>query len=35
MYEAIRLLSVKEAEDTPQATIDAAEKAVEDLQNNM
>jgi phenylalanine-4-hydroxylase len=23
------------AEDTPQATIDAAEKAVEDLQNNM
>jgi phenylalanine-4-hydroxylase len=27
MYEAIRLLSiVKEAEDTPQATIDAAEK---------
>ena len=36
MYEAIRLLSiVKEAEDTPQATIGAAEKAVEDLQNNM
>ena len=36
MYEAIRLLSiVKEAEDTPQATIEAAEKAVEDLQNNM
>ena len=36
MYEAIRLLSiVKEAEDTPKATIDAAEKAVEDLQNNM
>jgi phenylalanine-4-hydroxylase len=36
MYEAIRLLSiVKEAEDTPQATIDEAEKAVEDLQNNM
>lgn len=36
MYEAIRLLSiVKEAEDTPQATIDAAEKAVEHLQNNM
>jgi len=36
MYEAIRLLSiVKEAEDTPQATITAAEKAVEDLQNNM
>jgi phenylalanine-4-hydroxylase len=28
MYEAIRLLSiVKEAEDTPQATIDAAEKS--------
>ncbi|MFV8364500.1 aromatic amino acid hydroxylase [Flavobacterium sp. ZT3P35] len=36
MYEAIRLLSiVKEAEDTPQATIDAAEKAVEHLQHNM
>ena len=36
MYEAIRLLSIlKEAEDTPQADIDAAEKAVEDLQNNM
>ena len=36
MYEAIRLLSiVKEAEGTPQATIDAAEKAVEELQNNM
>jgi phenylalanine-4-hydroxylase len=36
MYEAIRLLSiVKEAEGTPQETIDAAEKAVEDLQNNM
>ncbi|MDG2432603.1 aromatic amino acid hydroxylase [Flavobacterium sp.] len=36
MYEAIRLLSiVKEAEGTPQTTIDAAEKAVEDLQNNM
>ncbi|PKH67171.1 phenylalanine 4-monooxygenase [Flavobacterium sp. ALD4] len=36
MYEAIRLLSiVKEAEDTPQGTIDEAEKAVEDLQNNM
>ncbi|MFE3847963.1 aromatic amino acid hydroxylase [Flavobacterium sp. LB3P45] len=35
-YEAIRLLSIlKEAEDTPQADIDAAEKAVEDLQNNM
>ena len=36
MYEAIRLLSIlKEAEGTPQAEIDAAEKAVEDLQNNM
>ena len=36
MYEAIRLLSiVKEAEDTPQATIDAAEKTVEHLQQNM
>jgi phenylalanine-4-hydroxylase len=36
MYEAIRLLSIlKEAEDTPQADIDAAEKAVEDVQNNM
>ena len=36
MYEAIRLLSIlKEAENTPQADIDAAEKAVEDLQNNM
>lgn len=36
MYEAIRLLSiVKEAENTPQATIDAAEKAVENLQHNM
>jgi phenylalanine-4-hydroxylase len=36
MYEAIRLLSiVKEAEDTPQATIEEAEQAVEDLQNNM
>ena len=36
MYEAIRLLSIlKEAEDTPQADIDAAEKAVEDLQNSM
>ncbi|HEX8577276.1 MAG TPA: aromatic amino acid hydroxylase [Flavobacterium sp.] len=36
MYEAIRLLSiVKEAEGTLKATIDAAEKAVEDLQNNM
>ena len=36
MYEAIRLLSIlKEAEQTPQNEIDAAEKAVEDLQNNM
>ncbi|HEU0137956.1 MAG TPA: aromatic amino acid hydroxylase [Flavobacterium sp.] len=36
MYEAIRLLSIlKEAEGTPQHEIDAAEKAVEDLQNNM
>ena len=36
MYEAIRLLSIlKEAEDTPQQEIDKAEKAVEDLQNNM
>ena len=36
MYEAIRLLSIlKEAEDTPQAEIDAAEKMVNDLQNNM
>ncbi|AOW09384.1 aromatic amino acid hydroxylase [Flavobacterium gilvum] len=36
MYEAIRLLSIlKEAEDTPQSEIQAAEKAVEDLQNNM
>ena len=36
MYEAIRLLSIlKEAEDTPQAEIDAAEKHVDDLQNNM
>lgn len=36
MYEAIRLLSIlKEAEGTPQADINAAEKAVEDLQNNM
>jgi phenylalanine-4-hydroxylase len=34
MYEAIRLLSiVKEAENTPQAVIDAAEKAVNELQN--
>lgn len=36
MYEAIRLLSIlKEAEDTPQADIEAAEKAVEDLQNDL
>lgn len=36
MYEAIRLLSIlKEAEGTPQADIDIAEKVVEDLQNNM
>jgi phenylalanine-4-hydroxylase len=36
MYEAIRLLSIlKEAEDTPKSEIAAAEKAVEDLQNNM
>ena len=36
MYEAIRLLSIlKEAEGTSQAEIEAAEKAVEDLQNNM
>jgi phenylalanine-4-hydroxylase len=36
MYEAVRLLSIlKEAEDTPQADIAAAEKAVENLQNNM
>ena len=36
MYEAIRLLSIlKEAEGTPQQEIDAAEKAVEDLQNDM
>jgi phenylalanine-4-hydroxylase len=36
MYEAIRLLSIlKEAEDTPQAKIDAAEKQVLELQNNM
>lgn len=34
MYEAIRLLSiVKEAENTPQTVIDAAEKSVNDLQN--
>ncbi len=36
MYEAIRLLSIlKEAEGTPQAEIEAAEKHVDDLQNNM
>ena len=36
MYEAIRLLSIlKEAEGTPQQEIDAAEKAVDYLQNNM
>jgi len=36
MYEAIRLLSIlKEAEGTPQSEIDAIEKKVEDLQNNM
>lgn len=36
MYEAIRLLSIlKEAEGTPQADIDAAEKQVDFLQNNM
>ena len=35
MYEAIRLLSiVKEAENTPQSVIDAAEQSVNDLQNN-
>jgi phenylalanine-4-hydroxylase len=35
MYEAIRLLSiVKEAENTPQSVIDAAEKSVNDLQNS-
>lgn len=34
MYEAIRLLSiVKEAENTPQSVIEAAEKTVNDLQN--
>jgi len=34
MYEAIRLLSiVKEAENTPQLVIEAAEKGVNDLQN--
>ncbi|AXG75208.1 aromatic amino acid hydroxylase [Flavobacterium arcticum] len=36
MYEAIRLLSIlKEAEGTPQDEIDAIEKRVEDLQNDM
>ena len=36
LYEAVRLLSIiKEADATPQSEIDAAEKAVEDLQNNM
>ena len=36
MYEAVRLLSIiKEAEGTPQAEIDAAEKQVDFLQNNM
>ena len=36
LYEAVRLLSIlKEAEGTPTVAIDAAEKAVEDLQNNM
>lgn len=36
MYEAIRHLSIiKEAEDTPQAEIEAAEKKVDYLQNNM
>ncbi|WP_395056582.1 aromatic amino acid hydroxylase [Flavobacterium sp.] len=36
MYEAVRLLSiVKEAEGTPQTEIDAAEKQVDFLQNNM
>lgn len=36
MYEAIRLLSIlKEAEGTPQNEIDAIEKKVEELQNNM
>jgi phenylalanine-4-hydroxylase len=36
LYEAVRLLSiVKEAEDTPQAEIDAAEEQVNYLQNNM
>lgn len=36
MYEAVRLLSiVKEAEGTPQAEIEAAERHVDFLQNNM
>ncbi|KAB1156607.1 aromatic amino acid hydroxylase [Flavobacterium luteum] len=36
MYEAVRLLSIlKEAEDTPHSEIEAAEKKVTDLQNNM
>lgn len=36
MYEAIRLLSIlKEAEDTPQEEIEAAEKRVDELQNDM
>ena len=36
MYEAVRLLSIlKEAEGTPQSEIEAIEKKVDDLQNNM
>lgn len=36
LYEAVRLLSIlKEAEGTPQPEIEAAEKQVEFLQNNM
>jgi phenylalanine-4-hydroxylase len=36
LYEAVRLLSIiKEAEGTPQAEIDAAEKQVDYLQKNM
>lgn len=36
MYEAIRLLSiVKEAENTPQSVIDAAEKSVNELQSKV
>lgn len=36
MYEAVRLLSIiKEAEGTPQEEIEAAEKQVDFLQNNM